>query len=287
MSLSKILFVAVQYGLPHHWLSRLVGRLTHCRNPLVKDGLIRGFIRLYRVDLKEAKYPDPSQYDCFNAFFTRALKWGARPLPIGPAQIASPADGVISQIGRCSDGSMIQAKDKCFGLSALLGGSEERALPFHNGHFVTVYLSPRDYHRLHMPLDGTLRQMILVPGQLFSVNQTTSERVPNLYGRNERVIALFDTEAGPMALVLVGALFVASIETTWHGVVTPPRGEVITVWHYPKNPPQLRRGEELGRFNMGSTIIVLFGPEAVAWSESLAAGSPLHMGESLGQCLNA
>ncbi len=287
MSLLKTLFIAAQYGLPHHGLSRLLGRLTHCRIPVIKNTLIRGFSRLYSVNLDEAEQAEPAAYTCFNDFFTRALKSGSRPWPDDPVCLASPADGVVSQIGRCQAGQLIQAKGKSFEVTNLLGGSPERALPFLNGHFATIYLSPRDYHRLHMPLDGTLREMILVPGRLFSVNQTTSERVDNLYARNERVVALFDTEIGPMALVLVGALFVASIETTWHGVVTPPQGQSVTVWHYPDNPPVLQRGEELGRFNMGSTIIVLFGAEAMSWSTALTAGSALRLGETLGQRLNA
>lgn len=282
MSILKTLFVAVQYVLPHHALSRLLGHLTHCRNPVVKNALIKGFIRLYQVDLDEAAQSDPAQYACFNDFFTRALKTGVRPLAANEASLLSPADGVVSQSGRLTAGQLIQAKGKTYDLTRLLGGSPERAAPFMNGHFATIYLSPKDYHRLHMPLAGTLKEMILVPGRLFSVNQTTSEQVPDLYGRNERVIAVFDTEIGPMALVLVGALFVASIETTWHGVVTPPQGQSIKAWNYPNTPPALARGEEMGRFNMGSTIIVLFGPEAIDWQESLMPGTAIRMGEVMG-----
>jgi phosphatidylserine decarboxylase len=287
MSLLKTLFIAVQHALPHHVLSRLLGHLTHCRIPAIKNALIRGFCRLYSVNLNEAEQAEPAAYACFNDFFTRALKPGVRPLPDDPFALASPADGVVSQIGRFQAGQLIQAKGKSFDLTRLLGGSTERALPFLDGHFATLYLSPRDYHRLHIPLDGTLREMVLVPGRLFSVNQTTSERVDDLYARNERVVAVFDTVAGPMALVLVGALFVASIETTWHGVVTPPQGQSVTVWHYPETPPVLKRGEELGRFNMGSTIIVLFGPRAITWSASLTSGSAIRLGETLGHVLNA
>ncbi|MGI9210914.1 MAG: archaetidylserine decarboxylase [Methylococcaceae bacterium] len=283
MSVLKILFVTVQHVLPHHWLSRLLGHLTRCRVPLIKNTLIQGFIRLYGVDLSEAECSDPEQYACFNDFFARTLKPAARPLEQRQGHIASPADGVVSQIGRCHEGQLIQAKGKNYALTHLLGGDTERALPFRDGHFATIYLSPRDYHRLHMPVDGTLREMVLIPGRLFSVNQTTSEHIPHLYGRNERVVALFDTELGPMALVLVGALFVASIETTWHGVVTPPQGQSVTVWHYADHPPVLSRGTELGRFTMGSTIIVLFGAEVMDWSESLTAGSGIRMGARLGQ----
>ncbi|MCL5668992.1 MAG: archaetidylserine decarboxylase, partial [Gammaproteobacteria bacterium] len=189
-----------------------------------------------------AAQPDPRAYENFNSFFTRALKPDARPVVSGAHDIACPVDGVVSQIGRIQNGRIFQAKGHTFGLKDLLGGSAMRAAPFQNGQFATLYLSPRDYHRIHMPLSGRLREMVYVPGKLFSVNVRTTSVVPNLFARNERVIALFDTEAGPMALVLVGALFVAGIETVWSGTVTPPFGETIRQWNYQNDNIRLERG---------------------------------------------
>jgi phosphatidylserine decarboxylase len=285
MPTSDTLFALLQYALPHHPLSRLMGKLTRCRNKVLKDALIRSFIRLYGVDMNEAAASDPEAYGCFNEFFTRPLKPEARPIAPGDDILACPADGAVSQIGKIGEGRIIQAKGKDYGVAELLGGDAERARPFVNGEFATIYLSPRDYHRLHMPLQGRLREMTLVPGRLFSVGNATANAVPELFARNERVAALFDTEAGPMALVLVGAIFVASIETVWHGVVTPPAGKAVRTWHYPEFPPTLARGQEMGRFNMGSTIIVLFGENAVRWSDSLTAGTQVRMGEALGRII--
>ncbi|MDD5036309.1 MAG: archaetidylserine decarboxylase [Methylococcaceae bacterium] len=282
---SETLSALLQYPLPHHALSRLMHRLTRCENRAWKDAFIRSIIRLYRVDMSEALEPDPEAYPCFNAFFTRALKPEARPLCADDDALLCPADGAISQIGDIQTGSILQAKGKSFTATDLLGGSADRAKVFENGRFATIYLSPRDYHRLHMPLTGTLREMIHVPGRLFSVNAATANQVPNLFARNERVVALFDTEAGPMALVLVGAIFVASIETVWHGVVTPPSASTVRTWNYPENAPVLNRGEEMGRFNMGSTLIVLFGENTMEWEESLSPGKKTRMGQRLGRCL--
>jgi len=283
MSISEKLFALGQHALPQHGLSRLMGSITRCRNGAFKDAMIRSFIRLYGVDMEQALEPDPAAYGCFNEFFTRALRPETRPIASEPGAVICPADGTVSRIGAISEGRIIQAKGKDFSVVELLGGHAENAKLFADGRFATIYLSPRDYHRLHMPLGGTLREMTHVPGKLFSVNAATTANVPNLFARNERVIALFDTEAGPMALILVGAIFVASIETVWHGVVTPPAGKAPRTWHYPENPPVLSRGEEMGRFNMGSTIIVLFGDGAVEWEEALTADSIVRMGQSLGR----
>ncbi|BBL74097.1 archaetidylserine decarboxylase [Methylomagnum ishizawai] len=282
MPLRETLFSLLQYPLPHHALSRLMHHLTRCENRAWKDAFIRRIIQLYRVDMAEALQPDPAAYPSFNAFFTRALKPDARPLCPDPDAVLCPADGAISQIGDIEAGSIFQAKGKSYTATELLGGDPARAAAFQNGKFATVYLSPRDYHRLHMPLAGTLREMVHVPGRLFSVNNATARQVPNLFARNERVAAIFETEAGPMALVLVGAIFVASIETVWQGVVTPPAGTTVRTWDYRDTPVRLERGQEMGRFNMGSTIIVLFGENAVDW-EALAHGDKVKMGGILGR----
>jgi phosphatidylserine decarboxylase len=271
-----------QYALPHHALSRLMHHLTRCENRIWKDAFIKTIIRQYGVDMGEALEPDPTAYPCFNAFFTRPLKPEARPLSTEPGALLCPADGAISQIGRITDELVLQAKGKTFTVTELLGDDAARAEPFRDGHFATIYLSPRDYHRLHMPLAGTLREMAHIPGRLFSVNAATTRFVPRLFARNERVAAIFHTEAGPMALVLVGAIFVASIETVWHGVVTPPSVPSVRAWQYPSGTVLLDKGAEMGRFNMGSTILLLMGRDAIAWRNDLNAGDPVKMGQSLG-----
>ena len=285
MSLFEKIFVTGQYALPHHALSRAMGCLTHCQTPFVKDFLIRTIANTYRINVAEAEQPDLAAYACFNDFFTRPLKAGVRPIAEAADAVVSPADGFLSQAGRIEAGRIIQAKGMDYSVETLLGGEAARAAPFMGGEFTTIYLSPRDYHRLHMPLAGTLREMVHVPGRLFSVNDATARGVPNLFARNERVAALFDTEAGPLALILVGAIFVASIETVWHGEVTPPTARQIQSWAYPEANVRLARGAEMGRFNMGSTIIVLFGPDAVAWLPSLQSGQVMRMGEQIGQVI--
>jgi phosphatidylserine decarboxylase len=274
-----------QHLLPQHALSRLVGRLAESRNPLVKDRFIGWFARRYGVDLGEAAQPDPRAYPDFNSFFTRALRPGARPLPEQPRVVACPVDGAVSQAGAATDGRLLQAKGHHYRLEDLLGGDPRLAAPFHGGSFATLYLSPRDYHRIHMPLDGRLTTMLHVPGRLFSVNPLTARGVPGLFARNERVVTLFDTAAGPMAVVLVGAVIVASIETVWAGIVTPPSGREIRRWDYPPGEVELARGAELGRFRLGSTVIVLFGPDAVTLESNLASGAEVRMGRPLG-CLS-
>ena len=262
-----------------------MGWLTHCRNPAFKNFLIRAIVKAYGVNLDEAVDCDPNAYGCFNDFFTRALKSGTRLFADDPDVVMSPADGFLSQLGPVSEGRLIQAKGKDYGVMELLGGDAERAKPFLGGSFATIYLSPKDYHRLHMPLAGTLREMVYVPGRLFSVNNATARGVRNLFARNERVAAIFDTEAGPMALVLVGAIFVASIETVWHGVVTPPAGKAVQTWDYRQNPVHLDRGAEMGRFNMGSTVVVLFGENAIEWGD-LAPGAIMRLGQPIGRILS-
>lgn len=271
-----------QYLLPQHLLSGWMAKLTHSENRLIKDIFIKQVIRLYGVDMAEALEPQPEHYASFNQFFTRALQPGARPLATEKDAVASPADGVVSQAGVISDGEIFQAKGKRFTTTALLGGCSERAAPFNNGVFSTIYLSPKDYHRLHMPLTGTLREMVHIPGRLFSVNAATTNVVPGLFARNERVVAIFDTEVGPMALVLVGAIFVSSIETVWHGVVTPPTIRSVRSWQYQDGAPSLTIGAEMGRFNMGSTIIMLFGKGQVQWLPGFAAGQAVKMGGLIG-----
>ena len=209
---------------------------------------------------------------------------GVRPIAAGLTDIASPADGVISQIGQIQAGQCLQAKGHHYSIQALLGGDAERAKPFLEGSFATLYLSPKDYHRLHMPITGVLQEMVHIPGKLYSVNNVTVENVPELFARNERVVAIFNTEAGPMALILVGAIFVSSIETVWHGVVTPPTITEPRSWQYSgKTAPVLNKGAEMGRFNMGSTIIVCFAKDKAKWQAALAAGDAVKLGENLGQ----
>jgi phosphatidylserine decarboxylase len=255
--------------------------LTRCEHPKVKDYLIMKFIDLYGVDMNQAENPDPDSYAHFNAFFTRALKSGARPITDEANAVLCPADGAISQLGSIDGDRIIQAKGMDYSVETLLGGDPERAEMFQNGSFATIYLSPKDYHRLHMPLSGRLRQMVHVPGRLFSVNAATARTVPGLFARNERVAAIFWTDCGPMALILVGAIFVASIETVWHGVVTPPTQRDPSLWDYTHESIYLDRGAEMGRFNMGSTIIVLFGEGAMDWSAGLEPGQIVRMGQTL------
>lgn len=276
----------LQYPLPHHFLSRIVFALTRIRTPW-KDPIVRWFINQYGVNLAEAKHQDLKHYPSFNDFFTRELHEGARPICQQAESIVSPVDGKISQIGDIKQGQIFQAKGINYPMRALLGGEESDVAPFENGRFANVYLSPKDYHRIHMPVAGTLRKMIHIPGRLFSVAPHIVENVPNLFARNERVVAFFDTPAGPMAMVLVGAINVAAIETVWSGLVTPPQSKVPQTWHYGDEVQvNLDKGAEMGRFNMGSTVILLMG-ENCQWDEELATTHKLKMGESIGQFTTA
>lgn len=276
------LFIWMQYVLPQHFLSRLVGRLAGCRVRWVKNAFIRWFAARYRVDMAQALETDPLAYEDFNAFFTRALKPGARPIEGDEPAVICPADGAVNQVGRIEDGQLLQAKGKRFSLQALLGGDAALAAEFVGGDFVTVYLSPRDYHRVHMPVAGTLREMVYVPGQLFSVNGVTANHVDGLFARNERAVCVFDTERGPMALVLVGAMIVAGIDTVWAGQVAPGGSGPVRQSYEGSEPVSLARGEEMGRFRLGSTVVAVFGPDQVRWLEPLAADDSVRMGEVLG-----
>lgn len=284
-SLAQTLWTMVQYALPHHAISRLVYRASRWRMPFTA-ALIRAFVRRFGVNLAEAAEPDPAAYPTFNAFFTRALRDGARPLPQDPAAWVSPCDGVLSQFGLAQSGNLIQAKGRDYTVAQLLGGDIALAERFAHSHYATIYLSPRDYHRVHMPLAGRLRQMIHVPGRLFSVSPATVQQVPELLARNERLVCVFDTDWGPMALVLVGAINVAAIETVWAGVVTPPAGQGISSRLYGGETGmaiELARGQEMGRFNLGSTVVALL-PPACAFDPALWAGGAVQMGQALGGC---
>jgi phosphatidylserine decarboxylase len=268
--------------LPHHPLSRGAGALARSRWAPVKRPMIALFRRAFRVDLAEAAEHDPRRYPSFEAFFTRALAPGARPVAAGAGEVACPIDGAVSAAGAIAGDALLQAKGREYGLTDLLGGSPERALPFQGGTFATLYLAPRDYHRVHMPLAGRLVETVHVPGRLFSVDRSSVRGVPRLFARNERVAALFETAAGPMAVVLVGALLVGSIETVWAGRITPPRGREVRAW-VPDAEVRLAEGQELGRFAMGSTVIVLFAPGRVRWDEELVPERAVRMGERIGE----
>ena len=274
-----------QYLLPHHALSRLMLAATRCETHWWKQLLIDTFRRHYQVSLDAALHTDARDYPSFNAFFTRAMRPDARPVVSEPDSIACPIDGRIGQIGDIKGDRIFQAKGRDYSLLELVGGATDLAARFADGRFATLYLSPRDYHRIHMPLSGELTQTLYVPGRLFSVAPHTVRTVPRVFARNERLVTVFDTDAGPMAMVLVGALFVACIETVWAGVVTPPHGYRIRRQDFRNAaaPIRLPRGAEMGRFNMGSTVILLFGNRKAEWRKDLAAERLLCMGESIGQ----
>ncbi len=278
------LFVLSQYVTPQLAVSRLAGKLAdNDKVPALKNQVVNWFIGRYGVDMSEALEPDPSTYPSFNAFFTRELKPGLRPVDPDPNSLISPVDGTISQLGQISGGRVFQAKGQSFSLNELLGGDEQRAAPFEDGEFATIYLAPKDYHRIHMPMAGTLREMVYIPGKLFSVNPVTAENVPNLFARNERVAAIFDTEIGPVAMVLVGAMIVGSVETTWAGVVAPGTGLVTsTRYEHIKTPIQFKKGEEMGRFRLGSTVVMLLPKGAARWNPDLTAGKTVRMGSTFG-----
>ena len=271
-----------QYILPKHAISRIMGRFAASESGSVTTAFINWFIKQYGIDMSEAERENAYEYKTFNDFFTRALKEGLR--PISDTDLVLPVDGCVSQQGPMTAGRILQAKGHDYSAFTLLGGDKERAKPFTNGHFSTIYLAPKDYHRIHMPMDATLREMVYVPGDLFSVNPLTAQNVPGLFARNERVAAIFDTEFGPMAMVLVGATIVASIETIWHGTVTPPCGQIDS-WDYPadgENAITLKKGDEMGRFKLGSTVVMLFGDDMLShFDESLAAGTVTRLGQPM------
>lgn len=281
--LQKI-WAAVMELLPHHLLSGLMYRVARIEIPFVKNTIISQVVKHFDVDMSQAVVKDPLAYKSFNDFFTRKLETDARPIAGGDSDIACPVDGEVSQSGIVDEGKLIQAKGRYYSLGALLADNAEMTQSFANGNFTTIYLSPRDYHRIHMPVDGHLSRMIHVPGRLFSVNQATTAAVNNLFARNERVICQFDTDNGPMIMILVGAIFVGSMETVWSGLVTPV-SQRISNWDYDKQPTEqvfLRKGEEMGRFNMGSTVILLFPENRVAWDEEHVAGQAVRMGQRIG-----
>ena len=273
------LFVWFQYLLPQHRLSRLILAATRVRTAWFKNWTIRCFLKLYRVDMTEAAESDPYRYGSFNEFFTRALKDGARAIAGDAAAIASPVDGCISEAGTIDRDRLLQAKGRHYRLTELLA-AQPWASRFEGGSFATIYLAPFNYHRVHMPLLGTLQETVYVPGRLFSVNAVTAQHVPGLFARNERILTLFDSSVGQFALVLVGALNVGSMATVWAGDITPAARRVVT--RVPGPPTTLEKGAELGRFNMGSTVILLFEPNRVRWHPQVRAGSAVRLGQSLG-----
>ena len=282
-SLSDRLKALIQYPLPHHLLSKLMYLVTRCQWSPLKNALIRFVIKRFDVDMSIAADPEPTNYRHFNEFFTRPLKSDARPIAAEPNAIACPVDGAISQLGPIRDGRIFQAKGHDYSLKTLLGGIDHLHERFSDGQFATIYLSPRDYHRIHMPLSGTLTETVYVPGRLFSVNPATTRAIPGLFARNERLVTIYETEYGPMAVILVGAIFVAGIETIWSGNYGDK-----TFRHFEHlsrdNLPDLtlEKGAEMGRFNMGSTVIVLFGPNQMEWSAALQADRAVSMGQLLG-----
>ena len=271
----------LQHLLPQHLLTSFAGWLANCNITWLKNRLIQYFIWRYPIKLEEALRSDPYEYSNFNELFTRHLKPEARSIANGLYDLISPADGQISQMGKIEQGQIFQAKSHYFSVQNLLGNNFKDAELFKEGSFLTVYLAPADYHRVHMPLDGHLSQMVYVPGSLFSVNGKTAECTPGLFARNERVITFFDTSIGRVAVILVGAMIVGSIETVWAGTITPPRKQSLHTWHY-DNPIYLKRGEELGHFKLGSTVILLFEKDTVLWDLTLAATSVVQMGQRIG-----
>ncbi|WP_415904339.1 archaetidylserine decarboxylase [Neptuniibacter sp. QD48_55] len=288
-SFTDRLFILFQHVVPQHLLSRLVGKIADCQTPWVKNTFIKWFAKKYQINMTEAREEIPTNYPSFNAFFTRELKDGARTIDMDATHIASPADGEISQLGKIEHGRIFQAKGRGYGLATLLGGDQERAKDFIDGEFATIYLSPRDYHRVHMPVKGTLTHTTYVPGDLFSVNQTTAEGVDQLFARNERLVAYFDTEYGPMAMVLVGAMIVAGIETVWSGQEAPALKRPVHTSFSPTSPEPitLEKGEEMGRFKLGSTVVLLFSKEQISWAEELAAESPVELGKMIAKKVDA
>ena len=276
------LAVLLQHLLPKQALTALMGRLASAQGGAATTVAIGWFVRRYGVDLSEAAEPDAARYRTFNDFFTRALRPGARPL--APVTWICPVDGAISQFGALASGRLVQAKGHDYSATALLGGDANLARRFDGGHYATLYLSPRDYHRIHMPAGGRLRSMTHVPGALYSVNPTTARTLPGLFARNERVVCVFDGAAGPFVLVLVGATVVGSMATVWHGVVNPPRLGTPRHWGYAEAAaPRLRQGDEMGRFLLGSTVVLLLPPGPLAFNPQWAPGRPVRMGEAMAE----
>ncbi len=274
--------VLPQYVLPKRGLTALAGRVASREGGPTTTRLVRWFVRKYGVDLSEAVESDPAAYASFNDFFTRALKPGVR--PIAHADLVCPVDGTISQFGAIEHDQVLQAKGHRYSTTALVGGDHALAERFHDGSFATLYLSPKDYHRIHMPCDGTLVRMIHVPGALFSVNPLTARGVPRLFARNERVVCVFESSVfGVFVLTLVGATIVGSMATVWHGVVNPPRVRRVREWHYPERAVTLKQGEEMGRFLLGSTVVLLFPKRALRFNPRWQPGAPIRLGEAMAE----
>jgi len=270
--------------MPKHFLSRLVGKFAAAEAGALTTAFIKWFIKQYKIDMSEAAISEPEAYKTFNAFFTRELKQGLRPINQQANVMAHPVDGAVSQCGPIEAGNIFQAKGHSYTSQALLGGDKADAERFEGGDFATIYLAPKDYHRIHMPIKGTLSKMTYVPGDLFSVNPLTAKNVPGLFARNERVVAIFETEIGPLAMVLVGATIVASIETVWAGTVTPPGGKQVFSWNYPTTGPEaltLEKGAEMGRFKLGSTVVMLFAQDAIdTFADGVDPGETTRMGQA-------
>lgn len=277
--MSDRLAVLPQYLMPKLALTRLAGKLASARLGAITTGFIRRFVARYKVDMNEAADPDIANYPTFNEFFTRALKPGVR--PIADAPLICPVDGAISQFGAIKGDQIYQAKGHDFTTTALVGGDAGLAAQFQDGHFANLYLSPRDYHRIHMPCDGRLTRMIHVPGELFSVNPTTARGIPGLFARNERVVCVFEGPQGPWVLVLVGATIVGSMATVWHGVVNPPRPGTVREWRYDENSVALKKGDEMGRFLLGSTVVMLFPKGPLTFNEAWLPSGPVRLGEAM------
>ena len=274
------LFANLQKVMPQHVLSRLGAKLAETETPWIKNPLINGFARLYDINLEEAESADPNDYNAFNEFFTRALKSGFRPVDDDPQSIVCPADGTVSQIGNITEGDIFQAKGKSFTVEALLGANDKDTKKFIDGRFTTIYLSPQDYHRVHMPVDGTLLYCRYIPGKLYSVNNTTAKHIDGLFAENERLVCMFDTPAGRCAVVLVGAMMVAGIESVWHGQY--PAEQYLETSH-DHETIKLQKGKEMGRFKFGSTVILLFEKGAMQWQPDYKHGSTTRMGEKLAE----
>ncbi|MFN4326932.1 MAG: archaetidylserine decarboxylase [Azonexus sp.] len=277
--MSDRLAVLPQYLIPKQALTLLAGKLASAEAGRLTTRVIRWFVNRYQVNMAEAANPDIASYKSFNDFFTRPLKAGAR--PPAEADFLCPVDGAISQFGAIERDQIFQAKGHRYSTTALVGGDRQLAEQFENGSFATLYLSPRDYHRIHMPCDGRLTRMIYVPGALFSVNPTTARSVPGLFARNERVVCVFESAHGPFVLTLVGATIVGSMATVWHGVVNPPRPGVIREWRYDEQHIALKQGEEMGRFLLGSTVVMLFPENALAFNPAWTPGRPIRLGEAM------
>ena len=282
--MSDRLAVLLQYLLPKQALTALAGRLARAEAGRLTTRVIRGFVSRYKVDMAEAANPAIDSYKSFNEFFTRPLRAGARPL--ADADLLCPVDGAISQFGPIERDQIFQAKGHRYSTTALLGGDRTLATRFENGAFATLYLSPRDYHRIHMPCDGRLMRMIYIPGALFSVNPTTARGVPGLFARNERVVCVFDSAFGPFVLTLVGATIVGSMATVWHGIVNPPRPGQVREWRYDSQQIVLKKGEELGRFMLGSTVVLLFTKGSIELNSHWSPARPVRMGEARGMRSN-